>query len=83
MPAIRTHSTATSDAAWDAAQQEKNAKSGETGSYYANIYAWRDSDGEEGSKSTYKFPHHFVAASGTPAQTGVGTRRTTRNRAET
>jgi len=66
MPAIRSHSTETSERPWDGPAQVRKAKSGESESYYANIFAWREPDADEGAKSSYKFVHHFVSPNGTP-----------------
>jgi len=64
MPAIKSHSTATSDASWDAAAMKKRVRSDEDRSYYAKIYAWRDPESDQ--KSAYRFIHHFVSQDGTP-----------------
>jgi signal peptide peptidase SppA len=66
MPAFKSHHTATVDKPWDGGAAEKKAKSGEKQEYYGRIYGWYDSKGKEGVKATYKFPHHEVAADGTP-----------------
>ncbi|MDD3492358.1 MAG: S49 family peptidase [Candidatus Thermoplasmatota archaeon] len=66
MPAFKSHSTATSDKPWDAGETEKRVRSGEKKSYYGLVYGWRDPQGKEGVKATYKFPHHEVAGDGTP-----------------
>lgn len=63
---VASHSTATTDAAWDAGENIARARSGEDAAYYAKIYAWRDPDGDPAVKSTYKFPHHMVASDGVP-----------------
>lgn len=66
MPAFKAHSTVTVDQPWDAGANEKRARSGEKRDYYGRIYGWYDPQGKEGAKGTYKFPHHEVAADGTP-----------------
>ena len=66
MPAFAIHHTATVDKPWDGGAAEKQAKSGEKREYYSRIYGWYDPKGKEGVKGTYKFPHHEVAADGTP-----------------
>lgn len=77
--AISSHSTATTDAAWDGPANEARARGGEDLAYYQRIYAWRDPDGDPTVKSTYKFIHHMVAEGGNPGaanirgcQTGIG-----------
>lgn len=76
---LPTHSTATTDAAWDGPANEARARSGEDVAYYRRIYAWRDPDGDPAVKSTYKFVHHMVGEGGEPGaanirgcQTGIG-----------
>jgi len=73
------HSTETSDADWDGPANAARVRSGESQSYYRRIYAWRDPEGEEGAKSSYRFIHHEVSAEGDPGaaniracQTGIG-----------
>jgi len=66
MPAIAVHHTETSDSAWDAGANEKRLRSGESESYYAREYAWRDPEGDPTTKSAYKFPHHEVDGDGNP-----------------
>ncbi|MFH0902317.1 MAG: HK97 family phage prohead protease [Pseudomonadota bacterium] len=77
--AIASHSTPTSDAAWDGPANETRVKSGENAAYYKRVYAWADPEGDATVKSTYKFPHHEVDADGNPGaanvkacQSGVG-----------
>ena len=79
MPAFRSHSTPTTDAAWDAGANEKRVRVDEKRSYYSRIYGWYDPDGDEGAKSTYKFIHHMVDGDGAPGDanetacsTGIG-----------
>lgn len=66
MPAIKSHTTATVDTSWDGPLQKKNTLSGKDLAYYSKIYAWRDPEGDETVKATYKFVHHEVSADGTP-----------------
>jgi len=66
MPAFKSHSTGTTDVAWDAGANEKRVRQDESRAYYGRIYAWYDPDGDEGAKSTYKFIHHMVGANGDP-----------------
>lgn len=79
MPAIAVHHTDTSDSAWDAGANEKRLRSGESQSYYAREYAWRDPKADQSTKSAYKFPHHEVDGNGDPGpanmtacSTGIG-----------
>lgn len=77
--ALASHSTETTDAAWDGPANEARARSDEDVAYYRRIYAWRDPDGDPSVKSTYKFIHHMVGEGGEPGaanmracQTGIG-----------
>jgi len=79
MPAIAVHHTDTSDSTWDASANEKRLRSGESQSYYAREYAWRDPKADPSTKSAYKFPHHEVDGNGDPGaanmtacSTGIG-----------
>lgn len=69
--ALPSHSTETTDADWDAGENERRARSDEEVAYYRRIYAWRDPEGDEGVKSTYKFPHHMVSGDGAPGAANV------------
>lgn len=62
--AIRTHHTSTSDKSWDSSSNEKRLKDDGSGLYYRQMYAWQDPDGDEETKSAYKFPHHEVGGDG-------------------
>jgi hypothetical protein len=64
--ALKSHTTATTDVAWDGAGNKKRARSGEDEAYYRKIFAWRDPDGEPDVKASYKLPHHEVDADGEP-----------------
>jgi len=66
MPAVATHHTATSDSAWDAGAQTKNLAPDATAAVLADVFAWKPTGEDAGSKSNWKFPHHFVGADGTP-----------------
>jgi len=77
--AIPKHKTATSDKAWDGPANEANLKLDQTLDYYKKAYAWRDPEGDETKKSSYKFIHHEVSSDSTPGaanirgcQTGIG-----------
>jgi hypothetical protein len=64
--AIQSHSTATSDDPWDAAEQEVKVTSPSDEAYYAEVYAWRDDEADTSVKSSYRFIHHFVGDDGGP-----------------
>jgi len=66
--AISSHHTETTDDVWNAGANTKNVKKDQSASYYAEVYAWKDSAGDVGNKSTYKFPHHMVSADGNPGR---------------
>ncbi len=77
--AIASHSTATTDAAWDGPANEARLRTEESASYYRKAYAWKDPDGDPETKSAYKFIHHQVdgdgkvdAANVRACQTGIG-----------
>ncbi|HLE14509.1 MAG TPA: HK97 family phage prohead protease [Anaerolineales bacterium] len=79
MPAIGVHHTATDDGAWDGPANEARLKLDQGRAFYSRAYAWRDPDGDESKKSTYKFIHHVVDEEGNPGtanvracQTGIG-----------
>lgn len=63
---IRSHSTPTTDQAWDGPEIVSRVKSDQDLAYYSLIFAWRDPEGDQGVKSSYKFPHHEVSAEGDP-----------------
>jgi len=68
--ALPSHSTPTVNPptfeGWNGSEVRRNTRSGETEAYYAKIFAWRDSQANPGNKTSYKFPHHNVSASGVP-----------------
>ena len=77
--ALASHSTGTSDDAWDGPANEARVRSDETVAYYRRIYAWQDPEGDASVKATYRFIHHQVAEGGAPGaaniracQTGIG-----------
>lgn len=77
--AVASHSTPTTDAAWDGPANEARVRSDESASYYRRIYAWRDPEGDEGVKASYRFIHHMISGDGEPGaaniracQTGIG-----------
>jgi len=65
MPAIAYKKTDTTDTAWDAGAQEKKLKADDKAAYRL-MYAWVDPEGDETTKSAYKFPHHMVSGEGEP-----------------
>jgi len=69
--ALGSHSTATTDAAWDGSANEARARSGEDEAYYKRIFAWRDPDGDATVKSSYRFVHHMIAEGGAPGAANV------------
>lgn len=77
--AIASHSTATSDNAWDGQVNKANLKNDETEAYYRKAFAWQDTEGDPNIKASYKFIHHEVNAQGeigpanlTACSTGIG-----------
>lgn len=60
--AIRPHTTATSEDAWDGPANEKRLPS-ERGPLRAS-HAWVDDNADPDLKASYKFIHHFVSDSG-------------------
>jgi hypothetical protein len=64
--ATPVHHTDTNDAAWDGPENGLQVTQGEDVSYYRRIYAWQDPEGDVGSKSTWRFIHHFVSGEGEP-----------------
>lgn len=71
MPAIPVHHTETSDRAWDGPANEARLKTDQDYGYYRRAYAWRDPEGDESNKSTYKFIHHEVDGEGNPGPANV------------
>lgn len=69
--AIASHSTETTDAAWDGPANEARVRSGEDLAYYRQIYAWRDPEGDAAVKSSYRFIHHMVSQGGEPGAANV------------
>ena len=76
MPAIRPHSTPVSDAPWDGPANERRLKLDQDFDYYARAYAWRDPEGDESNKSSYRFIHHFVDEDGNPGAASIVACRT-------
>jgi ATP-dependent protease ClpP protease subunit len=66
---VGVHHTATVDKTWDAGANEKRLPSPVSVATAKKVYAWYDSeavDAGELPKTSCKFPHHDVAADGTP-----------------
>lgn len=64
MPAIPPHSTATTEAAWDGPAMKANLKTNQDLAYYRQAFAWREAGADLTLKTSYKFIHHAVSASG-------------------
>jgi HK97 family phage prohead protease len=64
MAAISSHTTGTTEAPWDAGEMVKNLMSGQSGSYYRQMFAWMDPEADPTTKGAYKFPHHMVDTDG-------------------
>jgi hypothetical protein len=62
--AVGSHSTATSDGAWDAGAHKKRLPADAGASTYRKMFAWQDPDGDADTQAAYKFPHHEVSAEG-------------------
>lgn len=62
MPAIGSHSTATSNAPWDGPANEARCPA-EAGPLTAS-HAWRDPSGDPSVKTTYRYIHHFIGGNG-------------------
>lgn len=70
MPAIGSHSTATTDRPWDGPGARARMRNNETASYYRYFFAWMEAGAD--NKSGFKFPHHNPGPggdTGTPANT--------------
>jgi HK97 family phage prohead protease len=75
--AIGSHSTATSEASWDA--NANRTRLPEAAAALRAAHAWRDPDGDPANKSSYRFIHHEVSGDGnveaanlTACSTGIG-----------
>jgi HK97 family phage prohead protease len=64
MPAIKINHTKTVSTPWDGSANTKNLKEGEKESYYRQMFAWQDPEGDPTTKAAFKFPHHEVSSSG-------------------
>jgi len=69
--ALPKHKTPTSDKDWDGPKNEANLKTDQDLNYYKRAYAWRDPDGDESKKSSYKLIHHEVSSDGTPGAANI------------
>lgn len=58
---IASHSTATSDSAWDGPGARASLRNDETAAYYRRAFAWVDDDADVDTKAAYKFIHHEVS----------------------
>ncbi|MGW6210942.1 HK97 family phage prohead protease [Streptomyces sp. NPDC055109] len=59
---LATHSTDTSDAAWDGPGNSSDLPAEE--SALRQAHAWVDPDGDAAARSSYRFIHHFVGVDG-------------------
>lgn len=73
MPAVPIHHTDTVDKSWDADENVKRLRSGESRSYYRKMYAWEypEDEVDPTTKSAYKLPHHEVDEDGEPGPANV------------
>lgn len=62
--AIASHSTATSEDAWDGPGNKARLRNDETAPYYRKAFAWVDPEADADTKSAYKFIHHEVGGDG-------------------
>lgn len=62
--AIASHSTATSDGPWDAAENEANLSNDAGAAVFRSAAAWIDVEADPDTKAAYKFWHHEVSAAG-------------------
>lgn len=64
--AIGVHKTGTTDGAWDGPANEGRLKTDQAAAYYGRAFAWRDPEGDEKVKASYRFIHHEVSGEGEP-----------------
>ena len=64
LKAIASHSTPTSDGAWDGQRNESNLKKDQDASYYRKFHAWVDPEKDVKTRTAYEFIHHEVNAEG-------------------
>lgn len=62
--AMPSHSTPTTDVAWNGPANEARLREGESAAYYRRAYAWQDPEGDSTTKAAYKFIHHMVDGDG-------------------
>jgi ATP-dependent protease ClpP protease subunit len=62
--AIPKHTTATTDAPWDAGENIKRISNDEGEATMRLMYAWVDPDKDPDTKAAYKMPHHMVSTAG-------------------
>ena len=60
---IRSHSTKTSEDAWDGSKAE-STMDGAASETMRRAFAWVDPQGPDDNKSSYKFIHHEVSSNG-------------------
>jgi hypothetical protein len=70
VPAIPSHSTGTVDEAWSASREEGAIPNDAGRATLRRMYAWVDGNGDQDTKSAYKFPHHKVT-NGSPGPANV------------
>lgn len=68
MPAIKKHSTATSDAVWNGPKMKAALKLDQDAAFYSEAFAWEDPESDPKLKGSYRFIHHFVDADGDPGE---------------
>ena len=69
--AIPSHESQTATDTWDTPEEAGRVKSGQESSYYAELFAWVDPDGDPSKKSSYLFLHHHVDGDGTPGAANI------------
>lgn len=62
--AIGSHSTSTSDGAWDGPANEARLSTDAGASAFRKAFAWMDPDKDPDTKAAYKFIHHEVSSDG-------------------
>jgi signal peptide peptidase SppA len=72
VPAIPSHSTATTDVPWDGPANEGRVKTPVEQTVARNLWAWREGGSTwPTTKSGFKFPHHQVGQSGVPGSANM------------
>lgn len=77
--AIASHTTATTDVAWDNNANKTNLSNDAGAATYRRAFAWVDDGADSDLKGSYRFVHHMVSADGavgaanlTACSTGIG-----------